>query len=234
MPKSFIEFKKEWTQGLLLGVAVLLLSASGGKPTPPWEEENVSFPMLNMEIRHQLEEHERQESLSEENATTLALESSNSSLWKAYESSAKEASSRLGQLNFLFQSLPTAHLLSEKAQKIAENKQKLFLTLQGAPYALAAVLGEEIDWTEELEMVLRYIAALLASYGTVNQMEPIDRKMLLDFALEEVEALERRSREILFRAQQFKEKFELKKATLSYYVNRDKQLVKSLLSSIKK
>ena len=29
----------------------LVLTSSGGKPKPPWEEENVSFPMMNQEIR---------------------------------------------------------------------------------------------------------------------------------------------------------------------------------------
>ena len=37
-----------------------ILTSNGGKAKPPWEEENVSFPMMNQEIRHSMNEHERQ------------------------------------------------------------------------------------------------------------------------------------------------------------------------------
>lgn len=233
MNLSTINSFKSGSKGLMLGTAVLLLSSSGGKPSFPWENENVSFPMLNMEIRHQLEENERQENLTKEAGASLALETTSSSLWKSYESSNRESRSRLSELNLLFQSLPAAHLLSEKSRRIAENKEALFQVLENSPYLLAVILEDELGWVEELEMTLLYIAALLASTGTLNQMEPADRKILLDFALEEVESLERKSREFLFRAREAKEKLEFKKAAFSYYVNRDKALVRSLLTYLK-
>jgi hypothetical protein len=37
-----------------------ILTSSGGSATPPWAKENVSFPMMNQEIRHSMQENGRQ------------------------------------------------------------------------------------------------------------------------------------------------------------------------------
>ena len=52
----------------------LVLTSSGGKPKPPWEEENVSFPMMNQEIRHSMQENERQQEMKKKQNINLGAE----------------------------------------------------------------------------------------------------------------------------------------------------------------
>lgn len=219
--------------GGTLALVVPVLQSSGGVVTPPWEKENVSFPMLNMEIRHQMEEHERQKTLTTLGRESLALEAHNTKEWEEVENTSEEIQSRLYSLQILAQMLPTALALSEKAERISRNQTLLLEELKEFPFGIPFALEEQVDFVEEMEMLLRYVAGLIASYGTLGTMEPTDRKILLDFALEEAHKLESTSLILLYRVRERREKLTLKTKLITSYINRDKALVRSLLSQLK-
>ncbi|WP_312133568.1 hypothetical protein [Empedobacter sp.] len=41
----------------------IILTSSGGSSPPPWEKENVSFPMMDLEINATMKENSRQKKL---------------------------------------------------------------------------------------------------------------------------------------------------------------------------
>ena len=102
-----------------------------------------------------------------------------------------------------------------------------------APYSIAVVLPNQIQFVDDLQMVVRLLTGLVVSYGAINQMEKSERKILLDYALSEVENLGRSSTYMLMKVRDIKEKVRWRNVLLKYYVNRDKKVVQDILKGFK-
>jgi hypothetical protein len=98
---------------------------------------------------------------------------------------------------------------------------------------LIVALPKQVEFVDELQMVVRLITGIVVSYGAINQMEKAERKILIDYALSEVERLNSQSFYMLMMIRNAKEKFERNKAMLSYYVNADRQIVEEIIDNIK-
>jgi len=224
---------KPLASGLTLLVGCSLLSSHGGTPQEPWAKENVSFPLLNQEIRHQLEEHKRQTELQTEQGTLLTLETQNKADWETLQKTSGEIRSRLEHVSTLMQLVPFGYAVYQRAERLAKLEARLLEELEAAPYAIPQTLIAKLKWMQEFQLVVRYLIGLTASYGALNQMEAADRKVLLDFGLEELASLEAQSLFTLHLVQESRRKYEQKKALVFSYVARDRALVNSILNQLK-
>ena len=57
---------KKIFQILLIPTIYLIITSSSGGSTPAWQKENVSFPMMNIEINATMKDHNRQKERVEE------------------------------------------------------------------------------------------------------------------------------------------------------------------------
>ena len=210
-----------------------ILTSHGGKAKPPWEEENVSFPMMNQEIRHSMNEHERQVEMKNKQHINLGAEVVNKKQWSKFKDTTKKIQDRLRIVDFALQAIPTGIVISQEAREIKENQEKIFNEIRTAPYALIVALPKQIQFIDELQMVVRFLTGIVASYGAINQMEKAERKILLDYGLAEVQRLNSESFYILQTIRNAKEKFETRKGLLQYYVNADRQIVEDIINNVK-
>lgn len=219
---------------IFLLVGHIVLTSSGGKPTPPvWEQENVSFPMMNQEIRHSMQEHDRQVEMKNKQNVNLGAEIINKNQWSKFKQTTAKIQDRLRIVDFTLQAIPTGIVISREAREIKENQERIIQEIKSAPYALVVALPKQVEFVDELQMVVRLLAGIVASYGAINQMEKAERKILLDYALSEVERLNNQSFFILTSIRNAKEKFRYRKALLQYYTNADKQIVKDIINNVK-
>lgn len=210
-----------------------ILTSHGGKAKPPWEEENVSFPMMNQEIRHSMNEHERQVEMKNKQHINLGAEVVNKKQWAKFKDTTKKIQDRLRIVDFALQAIPTGIVISQEAREIKENQKKIFNEIRTAPYALVVALPKQIQFIDELQMVVRFLTGIVISYGAINQMEKAERKILLDYGLAEVQRLNSESFYILQTIRNAKEKFETRKGLLQYYMNRDRQIVEDIINNVK-
>ncbi|HAP95099.1 MAG TPA: hypothetical protein DCP54_04975 [Chryseobacterium sp.] len=222
---------KFYLSAVLIAAHSLLTSSSGGS-TPSWQQENVSFPMMNLEIRHTMEENGRQKEMKNKQALNLATENQNKKQWTKLRETTVKIQERLRFVDFAMQSIPTGYAITQEAARIRNNELLIIEELQTAPYALIVALLGQIQFADDLQMVVRLLAGIVVSYGAINQMEKAERKVLLDYALEEVNRLESESYYTLFLIRELRRKIEYKKALLQYYVNRDRQVVQSIINGI--
>ena len=136
-------------------------------------------------------------------------------------------------VDFALQTSPTGIIISQEAREIKENQEKIFNEIRTAPYALIVALPKQIQFIDELQMVVRFLTGIVASYGAINQMEKAERKILLDYGLAEVQRLNSQSFYILQTIRNAKEKFETRKGLLQYYMNRDRQIVEDIINNVK-
>lgn len=223
---------------IYLSIGLLFIQAtlcsSGGTTLQPWEQENFDLFMFNEEIRYSVEENNRQKKLNNEQTQNTAVETVNQSQWKKYKETAQKIQDRLRVVDFTLQAIPTGFLITQKTKNIRQTQSKIIQEISSAPKALKDVLPQQIKFTEDLQMVLRFITGIVVSYGAINQMEKAERKILLDYAFDEVERLERDSSSILMVIRTAKEREQRRRSLLDYYINRDKELVEDIVRNMKK
>lgn len=209
------------------------MTSSSGGSTPTWEQEYVSFPMMNIEINSTMKEHDRQKDMRKNQLANATVETANRAQWNGFKDKVKKIQDRLRIVSFAIQAIPTGIAMNREITKIIQNQTAIVNEIQTAPLSIIAVLPSQVQFVDDLQMATRLIIGIVASYGAMNQMEKSERKILLDYALGEVKTLSRNSTHILLKIRDIKAKVLRNKRAFQYYVNRDKQVVESIMNQIK-
>lgn len=218
---------------LILPLGIIVLTSSGGRPTPPREKENVSFPMMNQEIRHSMQENERQQEMRQWQITNVTTEVENRKQWTKLKETSTKIQDRLRIISFAMQAIPAGIAISRDATRIKQTQERIIEEIRTAPYSLVVALPMQVQFVDDMQMVIRLLTGIVVSYGAINQMEKAERKILLDYALGEVENLDRSSTYMLMKVRDIKEKVQWQNILFKYYANRDKQIVKDIMTGIK-
>lgn len=214
-------------------VIYTLLTSSGGSSTPAWQKENVSFPMMDIEINATMKEHDRQKEMRQKQTLNASVETVNDSQWKNFKDKVTKIQDRLRIVSFAIQAIPTGIAMTREINKINDNQQAIINEISTAPYSIVTVLPSQVQFVDDLQMVTRLVIGIIVSYGAINQMEKSERKILLDYALGEVKQLSRNSTHMLLKIRDIKAKVLRNKRAFQYYVNRDKQVVEDIMGNIK-
>ncbi len=209
------------------------MTSSSGGSTPSWEQEYVSFPMMNIEINSTMKEHDRQKEMRKNQLANATVETANRTQWKGFKDKVTKIQDRLRIVSFAIQAIPTGIAMNREITKIIQNQTAIVNEIQTAPLSIIAVLPSQVQFVDDLQMVTRLIIGIVASYGAMNQMEKSERKILLDYALGEVKTLSRNSTHMLLKIRDIKAKVLRNKRAFQYYVNRDKQVVENIMNQIK-
>jgi len=224
---------KKIFQILLISTVYLVITSSSGGSTPAWEKENVSFPMMNIEINATMKENERQKIMRHEQTLNATIETANKTQWNNFKDKVTKVQDRLRIVSFAIQAIPTDIAMNREIAKIINNQTAIIQEINTAPYSIITVLPSQIQFVDDLQMVTRLIMGIVISYGAINQMEKSERKILLDYAFGEVKTLSRNSTHILLKIRDIKAKVLRDKRAFQYFMNRDKQLVESIMKNIK-
>ena len=224
---------KKISQILLIPMVYIVLTSSGGGSTPAWQKENVSFPMMNLEINATMKENERQKEMRQKQTLNATVETANKTQWNNFKDKVTKVRDRLRIVSFAIQAIPTGIAMNREITKITNNQSAIINEISDAPYSIIAVLPSQVQFVDDLQMVTRLVMGIVISYGAINQMEKSERKILLDYALGEVKTLSRNSTHMLLKIRDIKAKLKRNKRAFQYYVNRDKQVVESIMNNIK-
>jgi len=233
MKKTVINALKSPLWGLGGLVLYLVLTSSGGGSTPAWQQENVSFPMMNIQINAAMKEHDRQKEMRQKQTLNATVETANQTQWKDFKDKVTKVQDRLRIVSFAIQAIPTGIAMSREITKITNNQTAIINEISSAPPSIISVLPSQVQFVDDLQMVIRLITGIILSYGAMNQMEKSERKILLDYALGEVKTLSRNSTYMLFKIKDIKAKVLRNKRAFQYYVNRDRQVVENIMTNIK-
>ncbi|MFL9835794.1 hypothetical protein [Chryseobacterium terrae] len=189
--------------------------------------------MMDLEINATMKEHNRQKEMRQKQTVNATVETANQTQWKNFKEKITKVQDRLRIVSFAIQAIPTGVAMSREITKITDNQSAIIHEINTAPYSIIAVLPAQVQFVDDLQMVTRLITGIILSYGAINQMEKSERKVLLDYALSEVKALSRNSTYMLLKIKDIKAKVLRNKRAFQYYVNRDKQVVESIMNNIK-
>ena len=215
---------------IFLPSGFLLCTSFGGNTTPPWGKENVSFPMMNQEIRHSMQENDRQKCMKNWQDTNVATETVNKKQWMKFKETTNKIQDRLRIVEFAMQAIPTGYAIFLESEKIQDTQSKIIAEIQTAPYSIIAILPAEVKFADDMQMIVRLLTGIVISYGAINHMEKSERKILLDYALDEVRQLRTDSYLMLMKVRDIKQKVAYKKFLVSYYINKDKKIIEDIMN----
>jgi len=231
--RRLYEGKNKLFLSLLYSAIYVVLTSSGGGSTPAWQQENVSFPMMDIEINATMKEHDRQKEMRQKQIANATVETANRTQWNQFKEKITKVQDRLRIVSFAIQAIPTGIAMSREITKITNNQTAIINEINDAPYSIIAVLPSQVQFVEDLQMVTRLVTGIILSYGAINQMEKSERKVLLEYALGEIKTLSRNSTHMLLKIRDIKAKVKRNKRAFQYYVNRDKQVVENIMNHIK-
>ena len=211
----------------------VVLTSSGGGSTQDWQKENVSFPMMDIEINNALKEHERQKEMNNNQIANSTIETANKKQWDNFKDKVVKVQDRLRIVSLAIQGIPTGIAMNREIKKITQNQKAIIEEINTAPYAIVVALPSQVKFVDDLQMVTRLITGIILSYGAINQMEKAERKEILDFALGEVKSLSRNSTHMLLKIRDIKAKVLRNRRAFQYYVNRDRQVVENIMKNVK-
>lgn len=224
---------KKFFQILLIPLIYVVLMSSGGSSTPAWQQENVSFPMMDIEINAAMKEHDRQKEMRQKQILNASVETANRTQWNDFKEKITKVQDRLRIVSFAIQGIPAGIAMSREITKITNNQTAIINEISTAPYSILIALPSQVQFVDDLQMVTRLVMGIVISYGAMNQMEKSERKILLDYALGEVKTLSRNSTHMLLKIRDIKARVNRNKRAFQYYVNRDKQVVENIMNHIK-
>ncbi len=197
------------------------------------ETDYCNFIFMNHEIKHTLEEHKRQTTITNNETVNTVLENKNKNDWTNVKSKIKRIQDRLKIIDPALQVIPSLVVVSREYKDILDNQKKIFQESQDLPPNIQEVLKREIEFSEDLILTTGFFMGLTMSYGPLMQMERSERKILIEHGLQEVNKLKNHSYYTLFLIREAKRAIELRKQTIKYIENRDKELVKNTINEFK-
>jgi len=211
----------------LLIVISLALLCLGGKAS------YINYLSMNTAIRNTLEEHSRQQKIKNNQLVVTQLEGESREKFSTFKETYRKIEARMNSLGLLIDAgvlvtdaVPLVSSITRSQGEILE------LVVENPQLGLSAIEVEK-GLATRAGSILRYMAGVLLTYGDINRMKPSRRKLLLNFARDELRALDGQSYRLLTALRQ---RLQLSVPMLNVFadwVSEDKKLISEILKNAK-
>lgn len=191
----------------------------------------ICYYLINSEIKASMEENTEQKKMKEKQLGNLAFENTNKEKWYDYKSKMVKIQKRLNSTSLALQALPSAYKITQEIKQIYSLQEKIIDELEESPSDIISVFTGQIEFIDKTQMTLRLMAGIIISYGTINQMERAERKILLDFVTQEFKNIRMQSWSTLSTIRMIKTKRKQNMFMLNNWLNKDKLLIKEILTN---
>ncbi len=194
----------------------------------------INYLMMNTAIKHTLDEYKRQKNIRTNQAVTTELEETNRVKLADFKEQYRKVAARLNSLGLLID----AGLLASQAvpliSSIRQSQQELIELLIEHPGLLLSTAEVEKELADKAVSILSYMVGISLTYGDLNRMKPADRKMLLNFARDELRALDAQSYRLLRSVEQSLQLRQNGLSSFGRWENQEQKLVQEIISNVRK
>ncbi|MGJ1261113.1 hypothetical protein [Sphingobacterium spiritivorum] len=200
---------------------------------------NQAHAQLNVELLHQLVQHskdenDRQKTARSRQVVTTANEEVNRSKMDELKQKYRTLQSRFHTLGLAIDATQIGLQAVPIIREIVDHQATIIRLAGQDPLLIAMAYQTEADLADRAYRLSQYLYALAISIGDINQMKASDRRLLFGHVLSELRRIAGTSRGLAANMYHSNRKRMLESMNpFGEYVNRDKQLVESILSKIK-
>ncbi|SEO10136.1 hypothetical protein SAMN05192574_105305 [Mucilaginibacter gossypiicola] len=217
---------------LILVCWIFLLLSSGNAVFA--QHKVLNIPAIHQLVEESKSENKRQTEARNRQAAALANEQANLTLLAKLKVTYRNLQDRYNALGTAINAAQIGLYATPMVQRIISNQAQIVSYVEKNPALIAIGYGAALNFSEKAKDLLGYVSGLTLSIGDVNQMKASDRKLLFDYALSELSAIQDQSGNMLA-MMQYSRLSDLLKATNPFqsFIDADQDLAKDILRNAK-
>jgi hypothetical protein len=157
------------------------------------QKKYIDIVSLQTLVENSETEYDKQNSTRDQAAVVMANETVNRTILGKAKAKYVELANRYNSLGTAIDAANIGLQATPRVNNIIKNQQELIKLCQGVPALSIVALQSEIEFVERAESLVNYLIGLSASAGVINQMKMSDRRILFDFVMTELNAVEYKS-----------------------------------------
>lgn len=193
----------------------------------------INYYLMHTGVDATLKEEKRQSKIKQNEALVMASEEVNEERGKKLKEKYKKIKGRLNSLSFIIDAFFLAPNAIPAVKGTIQNQKRIYQECKDDPEFIPIAAGSEIQFANQIEMIIRFITGLTLSYGDINQMKSGDRKILLNHAVEEIDGLWTTSSKLLNTIDNLKMAKMLREIEFNGWINREKDMIKEIINNAK-
>lgn len=202
-------------------------------PQAQSQNKYICYPMIHAQVQCSLEEHDRQLNIKYNQATVGVEEAVNKEELNSFQKTYQKVKSRLNSLGLIIEGGKFIMETIPLFNSIKKTQSEIFDLVADHPKFIPFAVQSEVEFVDKANSVIRLITGLVLSIGDLNQMEASDRKILLDFAVDELRMLDGQSFILRSSLQRKIMTESLAIAAFADWINQDKRIIDEIMSNIK-
>lgn len=198
------------------------------------QQKTLDLPGMYQLIDESQTEHSKQVSAKNQQAVNTANEQANETLLDKLKGVYRTVQNRYNTLGTLISAADVGIYAIPMVKQIVNNQGQIIALAQKNPAIIALGYNTEIEFAEKAEALSGYVAALILSYGDINQMKASDRKLLFDYVIQQLSRIQELSGNLL-NLLQYSNLASVLKALNPFqtWVDQDKSMVNNILNNAK-
>ncbi|QEM03686.1 hypothetical protein DIU31_009230 [Mucilaginibacter rubeus] len=198
------------------------------------QKNALDLPGMYQLINESQDEHSRQVAAKNQQAVNTANEQANETLLDKLKGVYRTIQNRYNALGTLISAADVGIYAVPVINRIVNNQQQIIALAQKNPAIIPLSYHTEVEFAEKAEALSGYVAGLILSYGDVNQMKQSDRKLLVDYIIQQLSRIQELSGNLLNLLQYSNLASVLKSVNpFQTWVDQDKSMVNNILQNAK-
>ncbi|NHA02532.1 hypothetical protein G7092_01925 [Mucilaginibacter sp. HC2] len=150
----------------------------------------LDIPELLQLVSYSKSEHTLQTNARDKQTTVTSTETANKTMLGKIKDMYRTLQTRYSTLGTAISAANVGIEAEPMVNSIISSQSQLYQLAQKNPAIIALAYQTEIDFAEQSQMLIRYLAGLIISIGDVNQMKSSDRKLLFDYVISELSKIQ--------------------------------------------
>lgn len=193
----------------------------------------ISYYLIHVGVDHTLKENVRQKDMKSKQLQVSTLEVNNTNSTNNFKEKYKRVKERLNKLSLLLDGFFLTAEAYPTLQQIIDTQKEIYQECKDNPVLIPLSIESEVVFVDKAQMLIRFIAGLILTYGDINQMKSGDRKMLLNHAIDQLDKLNAHAFTLLANIRNYKYTFLIKKQGFEDWINRDKEIITDIINNAK-
>jgi hypothetical protein len=198
------------------------------------QKQYIDIISLQTLVENNETEFDKQKATRDQAAVVMAYETTNRTILAKAKAKFVELANRYNSLGTAIDAANIGLQATPMVNNIVRNQAELIKLCEGVPAISILALQSEIEFVQRSKSLVSYLIGLSASAGVINQMKMTERRILFDFVISELNAIEFKSSKLVGMVRFYNNRELLRSVNpFQNWIDQDKKLAKDVIGNYK-
>jgi hypothetical protein len=198
------------------------------------QKQYIDIISLQTLVENNETEFDKQKETRDQAAVVMAYETTNRTILAKAKAKFVELANRYNSLGTAIDAANIGLQATPMVNNIVRNQAELIKLCEGVPAISILALQSEIEFVQRSKSLVSYLIGLSASAGVINQMKMSERRILFDFVISELNAIEFKSSKLVGMVRFYNNRELLRSVNpFQNWIDQDKKLAKDVIGNYK-